>query len=144
MVRIVGLNVFKTNQEAVDVDVLPRYRDYKDTTVKKIKQEKDTEISLQRILHSAGHAAIFFFSSSSSSSFINSLLDFTETSQKNRRNFGCERAFHLRHFRRKKRMTNIQVLTSTHSVMALFWGSTFFGFKALDLWQAVVIITGGE
>ena len=69
VVRIVGLNVFKTNQEAVDVDVLPRYRDYKDTTIKKkIKKEKDTEISLQRILHSAGH--------SSSSSFINSLLDF--------------------------------------------------------------------
>ena len=62
VVRIVRLNVFKTNQEAVDVDVLPRYRDYKDTTIKKkIKKEKDTEISLQRILHSAGHAAIFFF-----------------------------------------------------------------------------------
>ena len=63
VVRIVGLNVFKTNQEAVDVDVLPRYRDYKDTTIKKkIKKEKNTEISLERILHSAGHAAICFFS----------------------------------------------------------------------------------
>lgn len=41
VVRIVGLNVFKTNQEAVDVDVLPRYRDYKDTTIKKkINKEK--------------------------------------------------------------------------------------------------------
>ena len=61
VVSIVGLNVFKANQEAVDVDVLPRYRDYKDTKIKKIKKEKDAEISLQRILHSAGHAAIFFF-----------------------------------------------------------------------------------